>query len=178
MGVEILTVHTADLNAATLAAAKALLVEVFEGELTEEDWEHCLGGMHALALDGDEVVGHASVVQRRLLHDGRALRAGYVEGVAVRGDRRRTGTGAALMRELERIIRGAYDVGALGTTDMAIPFYESLGWRRWDGPTYALTTEGIKRTEDEDGSVYVLECGVPLDLDGDIACDFREGDGW
>ena len=49
--------------------------------MTDQDWEHALGGVHAVAwLDG-EVVGHASVVQRRLLHDGRALRTGYVEGV-------------------------------------------------------------------------------------------------
>ena len=35
--------------------------------------------MHALASEGDRLVGHGSVVQRRLLHGGRALRTGYVE---------------------------------------------------------------------------------------------------
>ena len=44
--------HTADLDAATLAAARVLLDEVFDGELTDDDWEHCLGGMHALGLRG------------------------------------------------------------------------------------------------------------------------------
>jgi aminoglycoside 2'-N-acetyltransferase I len=39
-------------------------------------------------LDGDELVGHGAVVMRRLLHDAQALRTGYVEGVAVRADRR------------------------------------------------------------------------------------------
>ena len=61
------------------------------------------------------------MVQRRLLHGGRALRAGYVEGVGVRADRQRRGHGAALMAALERMIRGAYDLGALGATDAAAP---------------------------------------------------------
>ena len=64
---------------------------MFEGEFTEQDWEHALGGIHALVWDGDALVGHAAVVQRRLLHGGRALRAGYVEGVGVRAG----GAGAA-----------------------------------------------------------------------------------
>jgi aminoglycoside 2'-N-acetyltransferase I len=54
---------------------------VFGDELEEEDWEHALGGMHALAWADGRLVAHASVVQRRLLHGGRALRAGYVEGI-------------------------------------------------------------------------------------------------
>ena len=42
------TAHTADINAATRAAARALLYDVFD-DMTEHDWEHCLGGVHALA---------------------------------------------------------------------------------------------------------------------------------
>ena len=88
--------------------------------MTEHDWEHSLGGVHAIAWDGDELVGHAAVVQRRLLHGGRALRAGYVEGVGVRADHRRQGHAAAMMDALERVVRGAYDLGALGATDEAV----------------------------------------------------------
>ena len=87
------TAHTADLDAATLEAARALLYDVFD-DMTEHDWEHSLGGVHAIAWEGDELVGHAAVVQRRLLHGGRALRAGYIEGVGVRADSRRRGHGA------------------------------------------------------------------------------------
>ena len=84
---DVRTAHTSDLDVATLEAARALLDDVFD-DMTEEDWEHSLGGVHALAWEGDELVGHASVIQRRLLHGGRALRTGYVEGVGVRADRR------------------------------------------------------------------------------------------
>ncbi|HEY3021276.1 MAG TPA: GNAT family N-acetyltransferase, partial [Solirubrobacteraceae bacterium] len=99
---EVRTAHTADLDPATLGAARALLDAVFADDMSDHDWEHALGGVHALAWEDGELVGHASVVQRRLLHGGRALRTGYVEGVAVRPDRRRRGHGGALMAALER----------------------------------------------------------------------------
>jgi len=51
---ELRTAHTADLDRATLGAAHALLFEVFEGEFDDHDWEHSLGGIHALIWeDGD-----------------------------------------------------------------------------------------------------------------------------
>src|SRR3954463_7407604 len=111
------TAHTADLDAGTLGAARALLDAVFEDEMTDEDWEHALGGIHALAWDGDTLVGHASVVQRRLLHGGRARGPGSVGGCGVLAGPRRRGHGGGLMAALERVIRGGYDLGALGTTD-------------------------------------------------------------
>jgi aminoglycoside 2'-N-acetyltransferase I len=171
------TAHTADLDPATLAAARSLLDEVFEGELTDSDWEHGLGGVHALVWDDDgRLAGHASVIQRRLLHGGRALRAGYVEGVGVRAASRRRGYGGALMAALEHVIRGAYDLGALGATDDAVPLYEGRGWRRWEGPLFALTPAGRVRTPEEEGAVYVL--GDDLDRSGELTCDWRDGDLW
>jgi aminoglycoside 2'-N-acetyltransferase I len=103
---------------------------------------------------------------------------GYVEGVAVREDRRRRGHGGTVMAALERVVGGAYELGALGATDEAVPFYESRGWRRWEGPTSALTPEGVRRTASDDGGVYVLVGHAPLDLDGEITCDWRDGDVW
>jgi aminoglycoside 2'-N-acetyltransferase I len=175
---EVGTAHTADLDTATLNAARALLDDVFEGDLTDHDWEHALGGMHALVWEGAELIGHASVVQRRLLHGGRALRAGYVEGVGVRADRRGCGRGAAMMEALERVVRGAYDLGALGATDEAANFYVARGWTLWQGPSSALTPTGIERTEEEDGGIFVLPLVVPLDLFGELTCDWRDGDVW
>jgi aminoglycoside 2'-N-acetyltransferase I len=174
---EVCTAHTADLDTATLDAARALLYQVFD-DMAEDDWEHALGGMHALVWEGTELIGHASLIQRRLLHGGRALRAGYVEGVGVRSDRRRRGHGAAMMDALERVIHGAYDLGALGATDEGAGFYTSRGWKLWQGPTSALTPTGIERTEDADGAVFVFAMTVPLDLSGELTCDWRDGDVW
>ena len=172
------TAHTADLDPAGLKAARALLDEVFNGEVTESDWEHALGGMHALVWDGPTLIGHGSVVQRRLLHRGRALRAGYVEAVAVRADRQGEGHGAAVMGALERVLRGAYDLGALGSTDEGAGFYAARGWKLWRGPSSALTPAGVRRTADDDGCLYVFELAVLLDLDGELTCDWRDGDVW
>jgi aminoglycoside 2'-N-acetyltransferase I len=171
------TAHTADLDIATLDAARALLYTVFD-DMTDDDWEHALGGVHALVWEGDELIGHASLIQRRLLHGGRALRAGHVEGVGVRADRRRRGHGGAMMDELERIVRGAYDVGALGAAEEALDFYTARGWMVWQGPTSALTPTGVVRTAQDDGCVFVLPVSVPLDLSGELTCDWREGDVW
>jgi aminoglycoside 2'-N-acetyltransferase I len=176
--ISVRTAHTAELEAATLRAARALLDDVFEGEMSDYDWEHSVGGVHALVWDAHELVGHASVVQRRLLHGDRALRAGYIEGVGVHADQRRRGHGAAMMEALERVVRGAYEVGALGATDEAADFYAARGWKLWQGPTSALTPKGIARTEGEDGCVYVLPVSVPLDLSGELTCDWRDGDVW
>ena len=170
--------HTADLDSAAITAARALLGDVFAGEMTEDDWEHALGGLHALVWEGPALIGHASVIQRRLLHHGRALRAGYVEAVAVRADRQRRGHGAAMMAALERVLRGAYDLGALGATDEGARFYAARGWQLWRGPSSALTPAGLRRTPDDDGAIYVFELAVPLDTAGELTCDWRDGDLW
>lgn len=172
------TAHTAELGQPALAAVRQLLTEAFDGELDDHDWDHTLGGMHALLWEGPEPIGHASVVQRRLLHHGRAWRTGYVEGVAVRADRRRRGHASALMAAVERVIRGGYQLGALGATEAATELYAGRGWLRWRGPTSALTPAGITRTPDDDGGVYVLPVAAPPDLDGELTCDWRDGDLW
>jgi aminoglycoside 2'-N-acetyltransferase I len=175
---EVRTGHTADLAPATLAAVRVLLERVFEGDMSDHDWEHALGGVHALVWEGDDLIRHAAVIQRRLLHGGRALRAGYIEGVGVRADRRRRGHAAALMKALERVVRGAYDVGALSATDAAADVYTALGWEVWRGPTSALTPSGIVRTEDDDGSIYVLQVAESMNLTAELICDWRDGDLW
>jgi aminoglycoside 2'-N-acetyltransferase I len=175
---EVEVAHTSHLSAGTLRAARALLDEVFGAEMTDHAWDHALGGMHALAWEAGQLVGHGSVVQRRLLHGGCALRTGYIEGVAVRADRRGCGYGAAMMDVLEWVVRGAYDLGALGASDAGAGFYAARGWRAWQGRTWALTPAGRVRTEEEDEDVYVLEVAVALDLSGELTCDWREGDVW
>ena len=170
---KVLTAHTSE---ADLPALRSLLDDVFGEWLTEDDWDHCLGGIHAIAFDGDAPIGHASVVQRQLTNAGRALRAGYVEGVAVRADHRRRGVATMLMRELEQVIRASYMLGALAATDEGAPFYEALGWKRWAGALAAFTARGIQPTGDE--AVYILEVDGELDPAAPLIADFRAGDVW
>ncbi len=74
--IEYLTAHTADVPAEVLAASRQLLARVFAGEFEDVDWDHSLGGVHVVARADGALVGHASVVQRRLMTGGRPLRAG------------------------------------------------------------------------------------------------------
>jgi aminoglycoside 2'-N-acetyltransferase I len=174
---ELRVAHTSELTPAVLAAARALLYDVFD-DMTEPDWEHSLGGMHALVWEDGDLVGHAAVIQRRLLHGGRALRAGYVEGVGVRARCRGRGHGSAMMTALERVTRGGYDLGALGATDEAAAWYAGRGWQRWRGRCSALTPAGLVATPEEEDCIYVLPVRVPLDLTGELTCDWRDGDVW
>lgn len=176
--IDVRVAHTAEVSASTLKEAHALLREVFGKEMSADDWEHVLGGMHAFTWAEGQLVGHASVVQRRLLHRGRALRTGYVEGVGVHPALRRQGHGTALMTALERVLRGAYELGALGASDLGARFYASRGWLRWRGATWALTPLGTVRTEEEDDSIYVLPVTAELDLSGELTCDWRDGALW
>lgn len=174
---DIRVAHTADLRPSTLAAARALLYDVFD-DMTEHDWEHSLGGMHAVAYRGEDIVGHAAVVGRRVGYLGRPLRTGYIEGVAVRADCRGRGYGSALMAPLERIIRGGYQLGVLAATDEAAGFYAHRGWQRWVGRSYALTLEGLVSTSEDDGCLYVIGAGVALERSADLIADWRDDCPW
>jgi len=175
--IELRTAHTADLDAATRSAIRALMDSAFDG-VSDDTFENVLGGIHALVMDDAELIGHASVVQRRLLHGGRALRTGYIEGVAVRADRRRQGHGNAMMSVLERIVRSGYQLGALGASEKGSRLYVARGWQRWQGPSSALTPDGIRRTAGIDGAIYVLPVSAPLDLAGELICDWRPAALW
>lgn len=180
MAASIRVAHTADLDRETLDAIAALLRDVFGDELDDHDVEHSLGGLHALAYAGDgALVGHAALVQRRLLHQGRALRTGYVEGVAVRVDHRGQGIGGALMAPIERAITGAYELGALGATDEAAALYAARGWQLHRGEAHALTPEGVVRTPDEEGSIYLwVNAASAVDATAPLTADWRDGDVW
>ena len=171
-------IHTADLDNETREHAQAMLAAAFDGRFTADDWEHALGGMHAVVLHRGAMIAHGAVVQRRLLHRGVALRCGYVEGVAVDHEWRGQGLGAAVMDAIEQVIRGAYSMGALSAFTDATGFYTARGWQHWRGPTSVLGPTGPVRTPDDDGTIMVLPNNIDVDPTVDLACDWRNGDVW
>ncbi|MCX5560986.1 GNAT family N-acetyltransferase [Streptomyces sp. NBC_00038] len=170
------TAHTADLTPAELGAVRALLDEAFEGNFSDEDWDHGLGGIHALVRDERGLAAHGSVIQRRVLHRGRSLRVGYVEAVGVRADVRRTGLGGRVMAELERVVDGAYGLGALSASDEGVALYATRGWQRWPGRVCALGVGGVVRLPDEEGSIFVRPVGASLDPGHELVFDWRDGE--
>ena len=171
--------HTADLDRATLAEIRTLLDAAFD-DFSDDDWEHALGGVHVLRREAGALVGHASVVQRRLTFRGVGVRTGYVEAVAVRADLRGRGYGNALLEAVEEVVLRAYDLGALSTGDRARSLYERRRWLAWEGETWVLAPDGLRRTPEEDGGVLVLPTPTSpeLDLSAPLACDWRPGDVW
>ncbi len=159
-----------------------MVIEAFGGEFTDADWEHALGGMHALICYHGALIAHAAVVQRRLLYRDTALRCGYVEGVAVREDWRGQGLARALMDAAEQVLRGAYQLGALSSSEAGRHIYTSRGWLPWLGQTSVLAPAGLTRTPDDDRSLFVLPVALPdnltLDTTAEITCDWRDGDVW
>jgi aminoglycoside 2'-N-acetyltransferase I len=173
--IEVRVAHTAQLDDAGRRAVRTMLDAAFDG-LSNQDWEHALGGMHAMVWDGAGLVAHGAVVQRRMLHGGRALRTGYVEAVGVHPNRRGEGHGGRVMAAIEQIIRGAYDLGALASSEMALGFYAARGWQRWRGSPGVLAPEAPERTPHE--GIFVFPVDVPLDIEGEILCDWRDGAVW
>src|ERR1700740_811433 len=139
-------VHTADLDTEARQRVRQMVTDAFAGEFTESDWEHTLGGMHALICHHGAMIAHAAVVQRRLFYRGTALRCGYVEGVAVREDGRGQGLVHALLDGVEQVVRGAYQVGALSSSVRARRVYAARGWLPWRGATSGLAHTGTLPT--------------------------------
>jgi aminoglycoside 2'-N-acetyltransferase I len=171
-------IHTADLDAETHADARQMVHDAFAGDFTDADWEHALGGMHALICHHGAIIAHGAVVQRRLLHQGTALRCGYVEAVAVREDWRGQGLAGAVLDAAEQVLRGAYQLGALSSSAAGRSLYQARGWQPWRGATSVLGPDGPTRTPDDDGSVYVLPISVTVDPQAALTCDWRDGDVW
>lgn len=173
-------VGTSALTPAEVKSLRSLLWRAF-GEkdgFDEADWSHALGGWHVLAEEGDQLLGHASVVTRTIEVEGERWDAGYVEAVATHPLHQGQGIGTRVMAAIGEIISERHPLGVLGTG--SFHFYERLGWRRWQGPSGVRTSSGIERTPEDDGYIMVLLMQETsyLDLAGLITCDWREGDVW
>ncbi|GFH35552.1 GNAT family N-acetyltransferase [Streptomyces pacificus] len=173
------TAHTYQLSEAALGEIRALLDAAFDGDFDDDDWSHGLGGVHAFIRDRDGLAAHGSVIMRRVVHGGRSYRVGYLEAVAVRADRRRQGLGGRVTGALERVIDGAYELGALSASDDGAELYRSRGWRPWRGRVEVLSPGGVVRLPGEEDSTFLRQPpGRPLPDPAAAALlfDWRDGD--
>jgi aminoglycoside 2'-N-acetyltransferase I len=170
------SLQTAALTSEQQRTIRELLDLAFDGDFSDADWSHALGGMHVLAWEGEVLVGHAAVVERHLATGTKTLRVGYVEALAVHPDWRRRGIGDRMMERVEQVIPATYDLGALAATDHSLHLYERRGWVEWRGPLSTQTPAGAVATPQE--TVHVLLGDVAVDLDAGLMCDWRDGDAW
>ena len=173
------SVPTADLSAAELEQLRAFLDAAYAGTFGDEDWAHALGGVHVLATVDGGLAGHAAVVQRQLVAGPHTVRTGYVEAVATAAALRRRGVGTAVMAEVERLVTGGHELGALSASEDGRGLYEARGWLPWTGPLAALTPDGVVATPDEEVFVLPTPATPPgLDTGGRLLCDWRRGELW
>ena len=175
------TLHTASTDALAPSFVHdlhVLLDAAFDGDFTDHDWDHAIGGVHVWVTDSHGVISHGSLVARTLKCSGTTLHVGYVEAVATAAAHRHQGHGVRVMGRIGELVREGYPLGALSTGTYA--FYEPLGWERWRGPTFVDGPNGRERTPADDGDVMILRTPrTPrLDLDGDMVRDWRSGDVW
>ena len=170
--------QSAELNAAEWRTLTALCIAAFD-EPWDDYWANIGPGVHVLAEHPERgIVAHAAIVERLLFPGDLALRAGYVEAVAVWPDLQRTGLGTQVMEVIDAMLDADYEFGALGTGSHS--FYARLGWVIWRGPTSIRARDGsLTRSPNEDGDIMVrLTPATPagLDLSMPIAVDWRPGD--
>lgn len=164
---------------AMVGRLRQLADAAYDGEFTDEDLRHALGGTHVVVRERGLWLAHAAVVPRSILIGERRVRAGFVEAVAVRPGHQGLGLGTAVIEAINTVIAERYDIGALSTGDHE--FYERLGWEEWHGPSWVIGADGVRRrTEDEDDGLMVLRCAATRDIDTtlSIACHDRPGDAW
>ena len=170
--------RTDDLEPGMLHQARSLMDAAFEGEFSDDDWEHSLGGWHVMAWEGDRLLAHASLVSRRLYVADVPVHAGYVEALGTAPTSQGRGLGTSVMGPIATLIVEHFELGALSTGEHG--FYERLGWERWRGPSYVRHPTATVRTPDEDDGIMVLLTPFTsgIDQSASIACEARPGDDW
>ena len=173
------TKHTSQLTSVEKALIYQLLYQVFEQDFSLADFDHALGGMHILAYQNDQIIGHVAIVQRSVIADRSPYRIGYIEGLGVAEAYRRQGIGRKLMEQSGYIIANSYDFGLLSASEEGLPLYQSLGWKIWSGELYESTIDSYQRSLEDEGSVLFL-AGATQDIaaTSPLYCDYRSGDQW
>lgn len=170
---------TSSLEPAFLNELRAFLDRAFDGEFSDEDWQHTLGGTHVWrTLPSGELVSHGSLVTRRIRVGPHHLQVGYLEAIATAHAARGRGHGSAVLGRLGERVRERFPLGVLSTGSHA--FYERHGWERWRGRTGLDGPRGVEWTPEDDDSVMILRTprSPAIDLAGDLLADWRCGDIW
>ena len=171
------TLSDHQLTATQHHAIRALLDEAFADEFSDEDNDHAAGGVRVIAMNGDQIVGHAALVARSITIAGTPHTVGYVEGVAVLPSYQGQGIGAQIMRQITDMAQRDFVVNMLSTGEH--DFYAKFGWQRFVGESFVDDHGTISRTAAEDEGLMLLTPLSHLNQPGVAwVCDWRTGDVW
>jgi aminoglycoside 2'-N-acetyltransferase I len=164
------------LNQNALEIAK-LLEDSYEGDFSEQDWQHTFGGARFVGTLDDQIVAHAAVVPREVLINELPMTIGYLEGVAVSPKFQSQGLGSQLIQHVSDFCRSSYEISMLSTDEF--DFYGKFGWQRFKG-TSGVMQDSVKSftPEEDDGLMYLAGNSTDSIEISTAYCDWREGDCW
>lgn len=172
------TIRTIELDDTSRAEIVRLCIAAHD----EQDFENLFSylpadGLHVVAFEDEQLVGHA-VVTTRWLQPGkrRLLRTAYVDAVAVSPEHQGRGIGSAVVAYLATAVDG-YEIACLETERQA--FYERLGWEEWRGPLAGRSQEGLIPTPDQQGIMILRLPATPsLDLNEQLTIEANPSRIW
>lgn len=174
---EISRVVDSELTIQIETSLQKLLSEAFEGDFSDEDWQHTFGGLRFLGYSSHQLIAHGAVVKRWMEVDGKRTLVGYVEGIAVAPNFWRKGYGSQLMNELTSYCRSEFLLSMLSTDEK--DFYRKLGWCDFVGRSYVCQAGIEISTEDEnEGLMYLLGSLQDEASPKRVVCESRSGDCW
>jgi aminoglycoside 2'-N-acetyltransferase I len=124
-------------------------------------------GLHILAYDERQLVGHAVVTTRWIQPNSLPLlKTAYVDAVATHPAYQRQGIGSSVIRHLASVIQD-YELACLETE--RVSFYAQLGWEEWRGPLTGRNGTELLPTPDQKGIMILRLAHTPsLDLDSSL----------
>lgn len=169
--------HTDDLSPGELQELRHMLEQTFGERYDDAAWGHCLGGNHFFLRYGGRLVSHVSLVPRLFEQGGQQLRGVYGESMATVPELQGKGIGSIVAAMATADVLLHYEIGAFAASKYH--FYERLGWRKWSGPTFVMTSAGREPAAPGRGAVMaLLPVGSKVDPNGDLTTDWRNGDIW
>nr|ELR5114236.1 GNAT family N-acetyltransferase [Providencia stuartii]ELR5115371.1 GNAT family N-acetyltransferase [Providencia stuartii] len=170
--------HTSQLTPSEKEMLFSLLVEGFDNDFSDDDFQHTLGGMHVIAYDQQKMIGHVAIIQRYMAMNNEPISVGYVEAMVVEQTYRRQGIGTHLMQHTNEIISSCYQLGLLSASEEGQQLYSSVGWKVWKGSLFELKQRQYMRSIEEEGGVMGWSANESIDFTASLYCDFRGGDQW
>lgn len=169
--------RTEHLTRAERTELRDMLVTSFGERYDETSWQHCLGGIHYLLRQENQLVSHGALVPRRFRQGDRVVEGVYGESMATLPALRHHGLGSVVVAMATAEIRLHHPIGVFAAG--RYEFYERLGWRKWRGPTFVSTAQGPRPAAPARGAVmFRLPLHSDLDPDADLTTDWRDGDIW
>ena len=128
-------------------------------------------GLHVLAYDEGQLVGHAVVTTRWLQPDNLPLlKTAYVDAVATDPAYQGQGIGSSVMRHLASVIQD-YELACLETE--RVSFYAHLGWEEWRGLLAGRKGTELIPTPDQKGIMILrLLRTPPLNLNSSLTVEY------